>query len=377
MRIAYVITRGDSIGGAQVHVRDIAERVSHEGHEACVFLGGKGAFTAALTDAGIRFVSIKHMVQPVRPLRDCRAFFELTRKLARFKPDIISAHSSKAGILARLAGQLLGIPVLFTVHGWAFSEGLPKRRQCFSRALERATAPLAAKLICVSNYDRQLALRRKIAKPEQLITIHNGLRFSGDTPSSFAGDGPPTAIMVARFDHQKDHETLLRALQRLPEVSLDLVGDGPTLEETKAMAVSLGLSGRVHFLGQRSDVDRLLTNAQIAVLTSNYEGFPYSILEAMRAGLPVVASDVGGVSEAVDDGITGYLVPRGDVDLMHRRLADLAANHELRNRLGSAGRKRFLQLFGFEQMFDKTLSVYESVLVARATNASAAPRELR
>ena len=144
--------------------------------------------------------------------------------------------------------------------------------------------------------------------------------------------------MVARFGAQKDHPTLLRALAGLRDLpwQLDLVGEGPLLSQTRTLAASLGLEDRVHFLGQRMDVDRILANAQVGLLITNWEGFPLSILEAMRANLPVVASGVGGVSESVTDGVTGFVVPQGDVEVLRDRLRRLLSDPALRASLGIA-----------------------------------------
>jgi len=143
---------------------------------------------------------------------------------------------------------------------------------------------------------------------------------------------------------------------------LDLVGEGPLLSQTRSLAVSLGLEDRVHFLGQRMDVDRILANAQVGLLITNWEGFPLSILEAMRANLPVVASGVGGVSESVVDGVTGFVVPQGDVDVLRERLGRLLSDPALRASLGMRGRAEYETHFALERSVSKTLAVYESVL---------------
>jgi glycosyltransferase involved in cell wall biosynthesis len=175
--------------------------------------------------------------------------------------------------------------------------------------------------------------------------------------------------MIARFEPQKDHATLLRALGDLKAYAweLDLIGDGPQRQQMELLAQSLGIRERVHFLGQRRDVDRLLTLAQIGVLVSNWEGFPLSILEAMRAGLPMVASDVGGVSEAIEEGATGYVVPQGQPAPLRDRIERLLSDPGLRARLGSAGRQRYEQHFTLDRLVAKTLAVYQDVL--RETNS--------
>jgi glycosyltransferase involved in cell wall biosynthesis len=144
------------------------------------------------------------------------------------------------------------------------------------------------------------------------------------------------------------------------------------LSQTRGLAASLGLEDRVRFLGQRKDVDRILADAQVGLLITNWEGLPLSILEAMRANLPVVASDVGGVSESVTDGVTGYVVPKGDVDVLRERLRRLLSDPELRAGLGMRGRAEYETHFALERSVSKTLAVYESVLRRPLTAAGGA-----
>jgi glycosyltransferase involved in cell wall biosynthesis len=184
--------------------------------------------------------------------------------------------------------------------------------------------------------------------------------------------------MVARFGPQKDHPTLLRALAGLRDYpwELDLVGDGPLSRQTEALTASLGIRDRVHFLGQRMDVDRILANAQVSLLVTNWEGFPLTILEAMRAELPVVASSVGGVGESVRDGETGYLVPPGQVEPLRERIRQLLADPELRVRLGAQGRRVYEQQFTLDHTVSKTLSVYGEVIDHELGGAAGSSRKL-
>jgi glycosyltransferase involved in cell wall biosynthesis len=196
------------------------------------------------------------------------------------------------------------------------------------------------------------------------VTVHNGMP---DVPVALRGDPsrtPVRLLMVARFEPQKDHATLLHALGGLKDYAwnLDLIGDGPRRSQMESLAGILSIADRVRFLGQRMDVEQILAQAQVGLLVSNWEGFPLSILEAMRAGLPVVASSVGGISESVRDEETGYLVPRGNVELLRDRIRRLLAAPALRVRLGASGRTRYEQHFTLDHSVAKTLAVYRDVL---------------
>jgi glycosyltransferase involved in cell wall biosynthesis len=365
LRIAYVVTRADPIGGAQIHVRDIAAAMRDRGHDVVVMTAGSGPFLAELERAGLPTVVLRHLTVPIRPLRDLRALREMRAALTAFRPDLIAAHSAKAGVIGRMAGRLMGVPVIVTTHGWSFTTGVPPLKAAVYRGIERITGMFPAdKTINVSEFDRQLAVRAGILRDDQVVTVHNGMPDVAPELRADPGRQPPRMVMVARYGAQKDHPTLLRALAELRDLpwEVDLVGDGPLIEQTRALAASLGLAGRVHFLGQRMDVDRLLARAQVSLLITNWEGFPLSILESMRARLPVVASAVGGVPESVRDGETGYLVPPGEAAPLRDRLRELLTQPALRVRLGEAGREYYASHFTLEHTVSNTLAVYRDVL---------------
>ncbi len=369
MRIAFLITRSDTIGGAQIHVRDLARRLVEDGHEPLVITGEAGPYTDALTAAGVRTLACRHLGREIRPGQDAHAFVALRGAIRAFRPDLISTHSSKAGWLGRLAGKATGVLCLFTAHGWAFTHGVREPQRTAYRLLERAAAPLAATIVCVSEHDRRIGIAAGMA-PERLVTIHNGMPdVSASLRAIPEADDPVRIVMVARLDRQKDHATLLRALRDIDGVHLDLVGEGPDEGHVRALSRALGVADRVHFLGHRHDVAEVLARAHLFALISQWEGFPRSTLEAMRAGLPVLVSDVGGAAEAVEEGVTGYVVPRSDVTAIREKLALLASDARLRQAMGAAGRRRYEASFTFGHMFTRTLGVYEEILARRSVSA--------
>jgi glycosyltransferase involved in cell wall biosynthesis len=364
VRIAYVVTRADPIGGVQIHLRDLTAALQAQGHSTTVITGGTGPFVDALRAQGIPTVVLRHLTVPIDPVRDLRALGEIRAVLKQLRPDLLAAHSSKAGILGRLAARSLRIPVVLTAHGWNFTPGIPVLQAAVYRQIERFVGLLTNKIITVSEFDRRLALEAGIVGEDRLVTVHNGIPDISPSLRADPARTPPTLVMVARLGAQKDHPTLLRALGGLQEHpwELDLIGDGPLMKQTESLVSTLGLDGRVRFLGQRMDVDQLLARAQVCLLVSNWEGFPISILEAMRAGLPVVASSVGGIDEAVRDEENGYLIPRGAVELLRDRIGKLLTAPDLRLRMGTNGRTRYEQRFTLSNAVVKTLAVYQDIL---------------
>ena len=368
MKIAFLVTRADPVGGAQIHVRDLAGAVQSQGHSPVVITSGSGPLLADLRAQQTPVIILKHLSAPIAVVEDIRAFREIQTTLSKLKPDLIATHSSKAGILGRMAARNLRIPVVFTAHGWAFTPGIPPLRAAVYRRIERLAAPLSSKIITVSEFDRQLALNARIASGERLVTVYNGIPDVPPHRRADPGRNPVRLVMVARFEPQKDHATLLRALGGLSNNAweLDLIGEGPLRGDMESLAATLGIGSRVRFLGQRTDVDQCLAEAQASLLVTNWEGFPLTILEAMRARLPVVASCVGGVGEAVRDDETGYLVPRGDVVLLRDRIMRLLSSPTLRIEMGASGRTRWEQHFTLDHMVNNTLAVYQEVLESRS-----------
>lgn len=363
MRIAYVITRSDDLGGAQIHVRDLASALKAAGHDIVVLAGGGGVLARQLEDCGVKVVTLRHMARPIRPFSDLKALFELGGHLRRIRPDIISTHSSKAGVLGRMAGRRLGIPTITTAHGWLFDLPRSGKREWVVWGIEKSMAPLARRIVTVCESDRQLAIDSGVSDPARFVTIRNAMPNVDDRLRADPAADPPRLLMVARFAAQKDHETLFRALATLGDLDwrLDLVGTGPLEESVRAKARSLGLSERVQFLGMREDVPELIAGSQAYLLISHWEGFPRSILEALRGGLPVVASDVGGVREAVIEGDTGFLIPENDDVRLADRLRTLIADPALRASMGQAARARYEADFTFDRLVAEALSLYESV----------------
>ncbi len=362
MKIAYLITRMDELGGAQIHVRDLSLWMKSQGHEVSVLTGSFGKVTDFLEEQGIKVYEIPDLERAIHPVNDWKAFNQIKKVLQDIHPDILSCHSSKAGLLGRLAAKAAKVKVIFTAHGWAFTDGVPKLQRTIYAFLEKSAGFFSDHVITVSGFDYELARKNNIVPVHKLTLVHNGMPERPATKRELKND-PTRLMMVARIGPQKDHETLLRALATLKDLSwtLEFVGGGDDTE-LRHLVIDLKIDDRVLFLGERHDVAELMEKqADLYLLISKWEGFPRSILEAMRSSLPVIASDVGGVSEAVEDGKTGYLVPAEDITKLSHTLRLVIPDKKLQLELGQAGRISFERQFSFKSMAMNTMAVYTSV----------------
>lgn len=316
--------------------------------------------------SGRREVSLHEIGGHRRPsLGDLRSLVRLIRLVGR--ADVIHGHSSKAGFLVRTAAMLRGRTgrCVFTPHGWSFwvAGGLVGR--CFV-LLERLAARWCRLVIAVSEAERDAGLREGVARPSQYRVILNGVDLArfGAEPSPEAGQ----ILFIGRLARPKRPDLVLRAFRvvraQLPEAGLQLVGDGPQRSELEALARQLGVEN-ARFLGTRDDIPDLLCRVSCLVLASDWEGCPLAVLEAMAAGVPVVATRVGGVEELVEDGRTGSLVDAGDEQGLAAAIVALLSDPARAATLGANGRERARARFSRERMAAEVLSVYDTLAPPR------------
>jgi glycosyltransferase involved in cell wall biosynthesis len=362
-RLLYLVTRGEH-GGAQAHVLDLA--IGMRGRfEVEVATGEEGFLADACRQHGIPLHLVPHLRREIEPLKDLRGLKELAGLMRRIEPDLVHAHTFKAGFLGRFAAKYSQIPCVYTVHMWPFGEAVPLSWRLVAPLCERLAARWCQRIITVSELGARSAAQHRIGEASQVVPILNGI---SEHPARARLNHDRTLIctMVARFTEFKDHGVLLRAFAKVPGAArLKLVGAGVTQAAMKKLAEELGIRERVEFKGARGDVPEILAQTDVFVLASKIETLPISILEAMRAGLPVIASDVGGISEEVVDGETGLLVPAGSVEELSNALKRLLADRELRLAMGSAGRRRFERVFQADRMIERTQELYEEVLAER------------
>jgi len=357
-RLLVVITLAEA-GGAQTFCARLIAGLRDRYAIEVAAHGPLGPLVDTCRALDIPFHHLAHMRRRPHPVGDLRAVAELRALVRRIRPDAVQLNSAKAATLARVGLAGTGIPAIYTVHGWSFAGRSGAEARAWT-AIEWTTAPLARAIVCVSRYDRDLAVSHGVAGRAPTLVIHNGVVLPTAAPVRGAWPASPTLLCIARLSPQKDVATLLEALA-LPGCErwrLQVAGEGPDLAKLEAQIDRLGLRDRVQMLGQRDDVPALLVAADALVLPSNWEGLPFSILEAMAAGLPVVASIVGGVPELVRDGVTGALVPPRDVPALARALAQLDADGARARAQGRAGFELAHARFSLGRMVDR----YDAVI---------------
>lgn len=325
--------------------------------------GPEGALVDACAAAGLPFHHVEHLARDLEPRSDAAAVRELRALVRTVRPELVQLNSSKAGVLARVALAGLHIPVVFTAHGWAFS-GRGGKAGAFYTNAERACAPLCQAIVCVSSWDLKLARERRIAPAGKLHLIHNGVTVDPGTPARRPAGRELVLGCTARLAPPKDIDTMLRALA-LPETApwtLRVFGEGPDREQLEGLRAELGLEGRATFLGSRDDVPAQLADCDAFSLISDWEGLPYSILEAMAAQLPVIATRVGGIPDLIVEGVTGRLIPPRDPGALAGALAELAADPARARELGEAGFRRASRTFSLERMLGRYDALFRSLI---------------
>jgi glycosyltransferase involved in cell wall biosynthesis len=353
-RVLVVITLAE-VGGAQSYVMALVPALV-ELAEVTVAAHGPGPLREAVERAGARYVPLEHVRRDLNPWQDVLGLVELFRLCRRERFDVLHANSSKAGVLGRVAAAAAGVPVrIFTVHGWAFS-AYAGPKGCAYLWADRLMSPLTTMTVCVSESELRAGLERRACRPARSTLIPNGVDVEAAPVASLDGD-IPQIVSVGRLRPPKDFGTLAEAVRLLEPGTFRavVVGDGPD----RAL---LPADAPLELLGERDDVPELLAASDVFVLFSRSEGLPMSILEAMAAGLPVVASNVGGVPELVADGETGLLVPPGDPQALAAALRRLVENEDLRRRLGARGRERAKELFDLPRFRQAHVALYERLL---------------
>ena len=378
-----------NVGGPALHVAYLTAGLADRGYETILVAGtltrGEESMASVALERGARIETLDDLHREVSPLRDLRAAFRLARLIRKERPAILHTHTAKAGAVGRIAALLAGGArppiIVHTFHGHVLRGYFDPLTTLGFRTLERWLARITTVLVAVSPEVRDDLVRLHVAPASKFSVIRLGIQL--DERVNAADDArretrrllgiPSEAFVVGwvgRMTAVKRTDDVLIAMQRLVDGGTDayllLVGDGPDRDHLEQYAHELGIAKCCLFLGYQEDVGRFYSAFDALLLPSANEGTPVSVIEALAARRPTVATRVGGVPDIVREGIDGFLVEVGDTQGLADRLAELARDPELRAQMGADGRSRVLERYAVQRLVDDVDRLYRSLLTTAA-----------
>lgn len=383
IRIARVIARLN-IGGPAQHVVYLSAGLSPDRFRTALLTGEEDVAEGSMRDlaaaAGVAPIAVPGLGRRLAPHRDLTSLVFLYRFFRRYRPHVVHTHTAKAGAVGRLAAWLARVPiVVHTYHGHVFHGYFSPVATRIFLGIERALARMSDRLLTVSDSVRDELIRYRIAPPQAITVLPLGLDLTpflaaetmrGTLRAELGISGSvPLVGIVARLVPIKRHEDFLAAVAlivaRRPDAVFLIVGDGERRAELAALTARMGLVSSVRFLGWRRDLARIYADLDVTVLTSANEGSPVSLIEAMAAACPVVATAVGGVPDIVEEGVCGRVVPAGDPAAVASAVLALLEDPERRRAMGLAGRTRVHPAFGTPRLVTDMERLYLDLLGQR------------
>jgi glycosyltransferase involved in cell wall biosynthesis len=383
LSILHVIARLN-VGGAALHVLQLAHEQSQRGHDVLVVAGtlaaGEKSMEYVADELGVAVRRLPALQRELSVRADTTAIRELRRLVRQRRPDVVHTHTAKAGATGRLAALLLRRPrpaLVHTYHGHVLTGYFSPRRERVFRWIERVLSRPTGALVAVSEEVRDDLVRLGVASPEGIAVVPYGFDLPSWSPSDDEarartraelglGDGTFAIGWAGRLAAIKRPLDLVRTLRGVVDAGVDavlvVVGDGELRAATEEAARELGVADRTRFVGFQRRIRDWYVAVDAALLTSANEGTPVVAIEALAAERPVVATAVGGTPTVVTDGRSGLLAPVGDTAALAARLVELAGDPELRRRLGAAGAADVRARFATERMADELEAIYRRCL---------------
>jgi glycosyltransferase involved in cell wall biosynthesis len=395
IRILRVIGRLN-VGGPALHVAYLSAGLAERGYETTLVAGsvarGEDSMAFVAEGLGVPVVRLGEIRRDISPLRDARAVAHLARLMRETRPHILHTHMAKAGAVGRLAALASGDArppvILHTFHGHVLRHYFDPVRNAAFRLLERLLARSTTRLVAVSPQVRDELVELGVAPAKKFVVVRLGIELpervgAHDGRSEqrrLLGISPERFVVgwIGRMTGVKRTDDVLRIFRKLREGGVDaclcLVGDGPDRPAVERRAKQLGIMRDTFFLGFQQDVAPFYAAFDALLLPSVSEGTPVSAIEALAAGKPVVATRVGGVPDVVRDGEDGLLAEPGAVDDLAERLARLARDPGLRERMGASGRQRVANRYGVGRLVDEMDALYRSLLEASSSSSRTSRR---
>jgi len=372
-KILYIITKAN-FGGAQRYVYELATALHDEGHQIAVASGNTGELTNRLNESGIPTYVAKGLTRDVGLFREFVALYSLYKIIRRVNPDTVHLNSGKAGGIGAVAARLARVPqIVFTAHGWSFLEPRPWWWKLLTWISSFFTTLLTHKVILVSHNDSKES--RLLGIKNKSTVIHTGidefptykraearkLLFSHDILTAHEQD--VWLVTHGELNQNKNHTVAIDAVaefnsQNRTKIFYTIIGEGELLSEVKDQVELRGLRDYVHFTGQILEPRKYLNAFDIYLIPSLKEGLPYALLEAGIMGLPSIASNVGGIPEVIESGVSGILTSPNNHITIVNALTELINNPDLRTNYADNLKDYVKERFALATMVKKTKDVY-------------------
>jgi glycosyltransferase involved in cell wall biosynthesis len=370
--IVHVITESTPFGGAQRNTLLTLKGLIRDGYRAELICGPGGPLIREAEAIKIKVHTIDELIRQVNPSRDYQALVILYKLFKLHKYDIVHTHSTKAGLLGRLAAWWAGIPsIVHTVHGVPFEMNGNYRSRVYIN-LEWLIGLATDRVICVGDVLRQEVAAWNMIPGEKLATIYSGIDFAGYIPQRTAvqmkqelgiEDAWPIVGCIGRLSEQKAQHILIDAISYLtgkyPKIKLILVGDGERYPHLKKQIFDKGISSHILLLGDRDDIADLLNIFNVYAMSSLWEGVGRALTEAMYWGLPIVATPVNGVKEFIQHQVTGLLIPTRDPNALASSIDRLLVDVDLAQCISSNAKHKAEEIMGGDQMIKSIEDVYK------------------
>jgi glycosyltransferase involved in cell wall biosynthesis len=372
MKILYVITKG-TWGGAQRYVYDLATSVQ-QNHDVAVAFGTPGLLKEKLAQKNIRTIEISSLGRDINPLLDIHSFFALLRIFRKEKPDVVHVNSSKIGGMGALAARLVGIKnIVFTAHGWAFNEDRSTLSRYLIMFLSWVTIMLSHKVIVLGSRELRQALAMPITSNVKIFKIYNGITEPAYLPQEAARNfilsktgislsaeqkNLPWILSLGELHKNKGYKYALKAFSKLSTQALYfIIGEGEERESLEHFIIENNLQSKVFLVGAIPEAATYLKAADVFLLASIKEGLPYVLLEAGFAALPVVATDVGAISELIHPE-TGSIVPARNPEAITAAVENFLVHPDTAQSAGSQLHEYVAAHYTLTTTVDNTLALY-------------------
>lgn len=370
-------------GGGERYLELLYDRLDRQKFRCVLICPEDGPFVQRMLQRGadVRMISVAPLFNPF-------ALRRLVGILRSEGVDILQTHGARANFYGRLAGWVAGVPrIVSTVHNSIKDYEVNRFKRWIYASALRLTLPLVHRIVCVSEAIRRDLLKECPPAADRTRTVHNGIDLNTFDPRTngenvrkeYACTNGPVVLTIARLTEQKGHRYLLEALPNLvkkwPALTCLLVGDGECRASLQALAQQLGIEEACRFVGTKDNVADFYAAADVVVLPSLSEGFPFVVLESLAMARPTVATCVNGVPEIIEDGVTGLLVPSRDAQALETAIRLILHDPAWAAQLGQAGRARVTARFTIDHMLKETVAALEGDMIPKPSVMECSKKE--